>query len=85
MDDQSVAMGQNLVAATGSKAGGAADNRHRRVFQRADSFLEAVEKFVDLVPVLRLDIGAEGVQVDACREMLRVVVDDDALAVVLPK
>ena len=64
MNNQPVAMRQNLVPAAGGQSGWRANDRNGRIFQLADSLLEAVEKAVYAVPVSSLDIGAEGVQID---------------------
>ena len=80
MRHQLVAMHQHFKPAARGQTRRRADHRHRAIFQQLDRLLEVIQKGVHCRPVPGADKSQKPVQIHPGREMLGIIMNDDAAA-----
>ena len=85
MRDDFVGMDNHFITAPKGEARWCGNHRNRGVAHRFNSHLEVKEETVNAVKIFRPDHGEERVKVNPCREMLGIVMNDDAFAVIFSR
>ena len=83
MGNQPIAMGKHFETTANRKARRGANHRDSCIFQHLYCHLKACKEAINAVPIICLNKGAEGVQINTRREMLRIIMHNDPAARVI--